>query len=238
MNNKPGFAPWEKWALMSIIILGLSGIIIYFNYRTFGMADGLPYTAVIAFIILISLLITRHIRYNPVTTNFLRAAFVFEVLLTAALALNVVYSLSVMREMSVASQAETSRKETLDSISKLRGSRAQRQALEMVKGEEVKGRQTIFADKERWLFWIMIAELGIGVLATFVLLGLSVFDKDKDGVPDVLQRPAEQRSTSSTIVDKPQRPAEQPRQDGEWRERPAPQLRNGEDKSKRRFDSH
>ena len=97
-NQKPGLSSWQKWALMTVIVGGLSGIVTYFNYRGFGTWDGLPYSAVVAFLTLLSFIVTLHIRRGTATTNFLRAAFVFEVLLCVALGLNAAYSLSVMRD--------------------------------------------------------------------------------------------------------------------------------------------
>ncbi len=188
-SQKFGFAGWEKWALMSVIILGLSSVIVYFNFRVFGMADGWPYTAVVAFIVLLSLIVTRHVKQNPVTTNFLRAAFIFEVLLCVVLCLNVVYSLSVMREMSVAGQNEKEWREAIDSVSKLRGRNNQKQALQQLKqdGYKIQTRQEVFVEKEQVLFWIMMAELTVALLATFVLLGYSVFDRNNNGVMDFLE---------------------------------------------------
>lgn len=205
-NNAPaGFASWEKWALMSVIILGLSGVVVYFNLRVFGIQDGAPYCAVVLFMVLVSLLITRHIKRRPVTVNFVRAAFVFEVLLTIALGVNVTYSLSVMREMSVAGQAEERQTENLkattqnvEAIGKLTSPAAQRAAARALEAQQkaqagdkpapVVSRAAVFSANEKVLFWIMIAELSVAMLATFTLLGLSVFDRDMSGVPDFLEK--------------------------------------------------
>ncbi len=181
-QERPGFHPWEKWLLMSIIILCLSAIVIYFNLTVFGLSDGAPYIGVVLFIVILSFLITAHIKWHPVTTGFLRAAFLFEVLLCAALGVNVAYSLSVQREMSIAGLTEQTRKDTIAEISKLRGQRNQRQALRYAgvnEKEQARTRDSVFKEKERVLFWIMMGELGIGLLGTFVLLGLSTFGKDK-----------------------------------------------------------
>src|SRR5262245_15422954 len=82
----------------------------------------------VLFLVSLSFFATRHIKRNPVTPNFVTAAFIFEVLLAASLGVNVAYSLSVQREMGVAGAEQRARKETIDSIGKLRGSRNQRQA--------------------------------------------------------------------------------------------------------------
>ncbi len=234
-QKRPGFESWEKWALMSVIILALAGIIIYFNLRVFGWLDGAPYIAVVGYIVLLSFLITRHIKYNPVTYNFLRSAFAFEVLLTIALGVNVVYSLSVMREMSVAGQGQQSQKEMLDSIGKLRGSRNQGDALKKFGGDgDNRTRVQVFTENERVLFWIMMGELGIALIATFVLLGLSVFDKNKDGVMDVFQS-EEDRNRRNWNADPEPVPIRNDRQlDDRWAqhsELPQRQLPGGQDRT-------
>lgn len=188
MKN-PVMAGWEKWLLMTVIILGLSTIVVYFNFRVFGWLDGLPYIAVIFLIALTSLLITRHVRRYPVTTSFVVAAFIYEVLLTATLATNAAYSLSVMREMSIAGQGEAALSANLETATKFRSDRAQRQALSLVSGQAPSAsRSAVFAAKERDLFRIMIAELLLVGIAIFSLIGLSIFgDRDQNGVPDFLE---------------------------------------------------
>lgn len=186
--QKTGLASWQKWALMTVIVGGLSGIVIYFNYRVFGTFDGLPYSAVVAFLSLLSFIVTLHIKRGAATTNFLCAAFIFEVLLCIALGVNAAYSLAVMRGMSVAGAMETQRQADLASVSRLKGQRTQRDALRLLADAgSAKTRQQVFAENERVLFWILILELSVGLVATFTLLGLSVFDRDKDVVPDVFQ---------------------------------------------------
>lgn len=210
----PGFAGWEKWAIMTVVIIGLASVVIYFNLRVFGLADGAPYIAVVLFIVLVSLLVTRHVRRMPVTVNFIRAAFIFEILLTVALGVNAAYSLSTMREMSVAGEAEKQQAENLkavgsavNSIAQLQSPAAQRAASRALEAQAKAGesaaarpvtRAAVFVDKERVLFWIMIAELAVAMLATFALLGLTVFDKDFSGVPDFLEKqPAKAPSAPS-----------------------------------------
>lgn len=197
----PGFKNWEKWVVIFVMIAGLSSIIVYFNVRVFGWYDGAPYIAVVGLIVLMSFIITRHIRYNPVTTNFLRAAFIFEILLCISLGVNVAYSLSVMREMSVAGQGEIHQEEiaktqsqTMAEIAKLKSPQAQRTATRTMAATQGKGttpvlsKLDVFKQYDRWLFWIMIGELAVAGISFFVLLSLSVFDADGNGVPDFMQK--------------------------------------------------
>lgn len=190
-NNAPaGFAGWEKWVLMLAVIIGLASVVVWFNLRTFGYLDGAPYLAVVGFVVLVSLLVTRHVKRSPVTVAFVRAAFIFEVLLAVALGINAAYSLSIVREMSVAGESEQRLQANIEAASKLKSPAAQRRALRLVESQgQVTTKAAVFAAAERRLFWIMIAELGIALLATFTLLGLSVFDQDLNGIPDFLERP-------------------------------------------------
>lgn len=100
-----------------------------------------------------------------------RAAFVFEIVLTAALIVNACYSISVQRKMSVARMGETSQAQTIEQIGKLRGGRTQRAALEKMEKRETA--QSVFADVERTLFWIMICELGLYAIAAFSLFAIA-----------------------------------------------------------------
>lgn len=201
MKN-PVMAGWEKWLLMTVIILGLSAIVVYFNFRVFGWLDGAPYIAVIFLIALTSLLITRHVRRYPVTTSFVVAAFIYEVLLTATLATNATYSLSVMREMSIAGQGEAVLSANLETATKFKSDRAQRLALSLVSEQApAASRTAVFAAKERDLFRIMIAELLLVGIAIFSLIGLSIFgDRDQNGIPDFLESSQHDRQDITGIA--------------------------------------
>lgn len=199
-----GLKNWEKWVVIFVMIAGLSSIIVYFNVRVFGWYDGAPYIAVVGLIVLMSFIITRHIKYNPVTTNFLRAAFIFEIMLCISLGVNVAYSLSVMREMSVAGQGEIHQTEiaktqsqTMAEIAKFKSPQAQRVATRsMAASQQGKGtapvlsKLDVFKQYDRWLFWIMIGELAVAGVSFFVLLSLSVFDADGNGIPDFIESKA------------------------------------------------
>ncbi len=195
-----GLKNWEKWVIIFVMIAGLSSTIVYFNVRVFGWMDGAPYIAVVGVIVLLSFIVTRHLKYNAVTTNFLRAAFIFEILLCIALGVNVAYSLSVMRVMSVAGQGEAHQTElaktqtqTVAEIAKFKSAQAQRVAARTMAASTPQGKGTVlnktevFSQHERVLFWIMIGELAVAGFAFFVLLSLSIFDADGNGVPDFME---------------------------------------------------
>src|SRR5262245_46767361 len=231
-NPKLGLRSWEKWLLMSIIITCLSAIVIWFNLMVYGIYDGASYIGVVLFIVVLTFVVTRHIKRNPVTSSFLVAAFTFEVLLAIALGVNAGYSLSVQREMGIAGADVQTRKEIIEAAGKLRGSRNQREALELAgagnKDQLVQTRAQIFKLHEHNLWIILMIEIGIAMLATFVLLGLSVFDRNLDGVPDILQKPE----------DRQKRPVQTyaPNLEQRWTaksEQPQRQLSNGKDREHR-----
>lgn len=198
-----GFKNWEKWTMMLLIVVGLSSIVVYFNVRVFGWWDGAPYIVVMASVVILSLFITRHLKHDAATTNFKIAAYIFEGVLIVAMVVSVAYSLSVMRVMSVAGQEEDHQTElaktqaqSLTAIGRFKSPQAQRVATGTLAASRPQGKGTspsltkmeVFSQYERILRWIMIGELGFTLFAFFVLLGLSVFDKDGDGIPDFMQK--------------------------------------------------
>jgi len=199
--KKPVMSGWEKWLLMSVIILGLSAIVVYFNLRVFGLTDGAPYVAVVSLMALTSLLITRHVKRYPVTTSFVVAAFIYEILLTATLATNAAYSLSVMRVMSVAGQGEAAMAANLETATKFKTDRAQREALALVSHQApTASRSAVFAEKENFLFRLMLLELCFVGIAIFSLIGLSIFgDRDGNGIPDFLESTKPDRSEMNSL---------------------------------------
>src|SRR5882672_11002721 len=166
-----------KWIIFPLNSIVLAGIIAWFNLSVFGYRDGLPYTAIVCLIGVFSILINRYTESE--NRNLAKAAFVFEIFLTAALIVNACYSVSVQRKMSVARMAETSQKETIGEISKLKGSRTQREALKVV--DKPQSSQSVFADVENILFWIMCGELGLYGLSAFTLFAIAkLVDDDED----------------------------------------------------------
>lgn len=158
-----------KWIVFPLNSVVLAGIVAYFNLTVFGMHDGLPYTAIVCLIGVFSVIINKYTESDY--RSLARAAFVFEIVLTAALIINACYSVSVQRKMSVARMAETSQKETIGEISKLRGSRTQREALQKI--SKPASAQSVFADVENVLFWIMVGELALYGLSAFTLFALA-----------------------------------------------------------------
>ena len=158
-----------KWLIFPANSLILAGCIAWFNLSVFGFDDGLPYTLIVALICVFSIVINKYTESDNRTLA--RAAFIFEIVLTVALVVNAAYSISVQRKMSVAKMAETSQADTIDKISKLRGSRTQREALKKV--EQNQSAQSVFSEVEQILFWIMVGELALYGLSAFTLFALA-----------------------------------------------------------------
>ncbi len=158
-----------KWIIFPANSVILAAIIAYFNVTIFGLRDGLPYSVIVGMIGLFSIVIVKYAESE--NRSLARAAFVFEIVLTAALIVNACYSVSVQRKMSVARMGEANQKETIDEISKLRGSKTQQKALDKIDKHETA--QTVFAGVEDVLFWIMACELALYGLSAFTLFALA-----------------------------------------------------------------
>lgn len=158
-----------KWIIFPLNSVVLAGIIAWFNLSVFGWEDGAPYTAIVCLIGVFSILINRYTESE--NRNLAKAAFVFEIVLTSALIVNACYSVSVQRKMSVARMAETGQTQSLEQIAKLRGSKTQQKALDKI--DKPVAAQSVFADVENILFWIMAGELALYGLSAFVLFAIA-----------------------------------------------------------------
>src|SRR5215813_2145699 len=169
-----------KWIIFPLNSVVLASIVAYFNVTVFGYRDGLPYTAIVTLIGVFSILINRYTESD--NRSLAKAAFVFEIVLTAALIVNACYSVSVQRKMSVARMAETSQATTIGEIAKLRGSKTQQKALDKV--DKSVSAQSVFADVENILFWLMVGELGLYGLSAFTLFALAKLIDDGEEIEE------------------------------------------------------
>lgn len=184
-----------KWLVFPTLSLALAAIVAWFNIRAFGWQDGAIYLGVVTVITAFSIAINKYVKLidddDPSNDHLAITAFVFEIILTLALAINAAYSLSVQREMSIARQTENHQSEDLKTVSKLKDRRAQREAARMLR-EQSKGAKTsqsIFAENERVLFWIMAGEMLAYIIAAFTLYAVSQLIRRK---PKAATRTAEE----------------------------------------------
>jgi hypothetical protein len=168
-----------KWLVFPSLTLALATIIAWFNVQAFGWKDGAVYIGVVAVVTIFSIAINKYVKLidddDPTNDRLAVTAFVFEIVLTLALIINAAYSLSVQREMSIARQAESAQGQSLESVSKFRDRRAQREAARMLR-DQSKGAQSvqkIFTANERVLFWIMVGEMLAYAVAAFTLYATS-----------------------------------------------------------------
>jgi hypothetical protein len=183
-----------KWIVFPLNSTVLASIVVYFNVTVFGARDGLPYACIVALIGVFSILINRYTESE--NRNLAKAAFIFEIVLTAALIINACYSVSVQRKMSVARMAESSQKDTIGEISKLKGSRTQREALKVV--DKPTSAQNVFAGVEDILFWIMAGELALYGLSAFTLFAIAKLvddDEIEEEFPDEINVSARSSKT-------------------------------------------
>lgn len=180
-----------KWLVFPSLTLALAGVIAYFNVRVFGIEDGAPYVVIVGVLTAFSIAINKYISSSNIALA--RATFVFEIVLTLALAINAAYSFSVQREMSIAHQSESARSADLKTISNLKSRTAQRDATQMIatNSATAKSAQQIFADNERPLFWIMVGELLAYIVSAFTLLALSHLWQPKQGTQSPQGNPIE-----------------------------------------------
>jgi hypothetical protein len=158
-----------KWIIFPANSIVLAGIIAWFNLSVFGWEDGLPYSAVVLMIGIFSIIINKYTESE--NRGLAKAAFVFEIFLTAALVANATYSMSVQRKMSVAKMGESSQVKTIEQIGKLKGARTQREAVKKIETKE--SAQTVFGKYEDVLFWIMAGELALYAISAFTLFAMA-----------------------------------------------------------------
>lgn len=186
-----------KWLCVIGLTCALGGIVGYFNLRIFGLEDGAPYIGAVAVMNGIAVGIAHYTTSKNRTMRV--AAFTFDVLLFVILMISAAYSISGLREMSMARQMEQGRSASLEQAGKLKSGRAQLEAVRWLsaKDSDVESMQAIFKRYESPLFWLMIAEIGLSGLACFTLFGISHLRDDNDnGIPDIF----EAEETVSTAI--------------------------------------
>src|SRR5262247_2143800 len=116
-----------KWVIFPPLVLGLSGGIGYFNVDVFGWRGSVLYLIALGAVNVSSLVM---LKFSGSSKRPVRiAAFTIECLMIGVLVVNISYSLSAQRDLSLVRQDEESHSQAIEQISKLRGGRTQREAL-------------------------------------------------------------------------------------------------------------
>ena len=188
-------ASWEKWALMGSVHMILSCFVYYFNLRVFGPDDAPFYGFILVFLGVVSFFAAYHIRTNEATSKFTYVAFVVEVCILLVLAVHVVVSLSVLREMSLAGQSEKRFDVNLTTASKFKSETLQSRALNMIAGQKTETKSAVFKRQEEWLRYLLIFELAAGLIGAISLVAYSLGDKDKNGKIDFFEDEEEEAAS-------------------------------------------
>src|SRR5262249_3528606 len=100
--------------------------------------DGWLYTGIVAVIVAFSIAINKYVSAS--NSKLAIAAFVFEILLSAALLTNAAYSLSIQRGMSVSRMTEGRQSKNLETANKIKSRAGQREVGRMGKEERTKAK--------------------------------------------------------------------------------------------------
>lgn len=162
-----------KWVIFPVIAIGLAVAVSWFNVGVFGWEGSAMYLIVMGVLVAISLVFLRATSSDKRAVMI--AAFIFHLMLDAALVVNLVYSLNAQRGLVMTKESVTERKEEMAEISKLRSRKAQTEAVKQLGARA--DVHDAFGKFERALFVITMAELGCGVIGLFVVFGCAMFAK-------------------------------------------------------------
>jgi hypothetical protein len=168
-----------KWFIFPPLILALGAGISYFNITVFGLDGSILYLIALGAVNVVSLVLTRFTGSHKRPVRF--ASFIYECLLIAALTINISYSLSAQRDLSLVKQDGAQRREEIEEIGKLKSRKAQALLADKI-GAKTDVR-TAFGRYEAVLFWIMVAELAISFAALLTVYGLAAIKPGLRRVP-------------------------------------------------------
>lgn len=191
-QSQSGLSKGEKWFLLGGVHLALSSFVYYFNVRVFGEEDAAFYIAPLVVLAVVSLIAGRHIQAGNSTPEFQRKAFQVELSILGILFLNVVVSMMVLREMSLASQAEVRFDKNVESATKLRSVDAQDRLIGALVAGKSPTKTEVFQQKERILVGLLFLELFVAMGGGLMLVAYSIGDSDKNGKVDIFEEDEEE----------------------------------------------
>ena len=187
-----GLMKWEKWLLLGGPHIALSAFVYYFNIRVFGEEDAKFYVAPLAVMAIVSFIAARHIHTGGSTSVFRTRALQAELSILAVLLLNVCISMMVLREMSLAGQAEKRMDGNLERATKLKSLEAQDRLVAAVLMGKGSNKIQVFQEKEKILVGLLFLELLVAMGWGLVLVAYSVGDADKNGKVDFFEEEEEE----------------------------------------------
>ncbi len=168
-----------KWLIFPPLIFALSFGIAYFNVDVFGWRGSVLYLIALGAVNVVGFVMTK---FSGSTKRPVRiASFIFESLMIAALVVNIAYSLSAQRDLSLVKQDGAERKSEIAEIGKLRSRKAQATLAEKI-GEKTDVR-TAFGRYESVLFWIMVSELSLAFAGLMAVFGLAAIKPGLRRIP-------------------------------------------------------
>lgn len=190
-SKASGISKWEKWFLLGGVHVALSGFVYYFNERVFGPEEAKFYLSPLIVLAVVSIIAGRHIHRGDATEVFRRKAFHVELLILSVLLLNVVVSMMVLREMSLATQAEGRFDRNLQTASSL-DYLAQRELVSSLVKEQPTSKIKVFQQKEQILVGLLFLELLVGMGGGLLLVAYSLGDSDGNGEIDIFEEEDEE----------------------------------------------
>lgn len=186
-SNSTGLTKSEKWLLLGGIHVALSAFVYYFNVRVFGQEDAKFYAAPLVVLGVVSYIAARHIHSGEATEVFRKKAFQVELAILSVLLLNVVVSMMVLREMSLAGQAESRFDRHLGTASRLRSTDAQERLVAAIVSGKQPTKIQVFQEKEKILVGLLFLELVVAMGGGLWLVAYSLGDADKNGEIDFFE---------------------------------------------------
>lgn len=178
-----------KWIIFPVLVLAFGCGIIYVSITIFGLGGSVPSILLICVCLAISLIFILHTSNHYVKAAMI-AAFTFECLGIVALGITLICSIIILRQFSGITEtirnnneqelkvgAQTT--EQLKFIAQMKSTSAQRNAVKIVKPDEVKQSITplssIYDKAESFLLYPLIAEASVYLLGLLIVFGLVQF---------------------------------------------------------------
>lgn len=162
-----------KWFVFPLLVAGCAIGIVHASYTMFGFDGTVLYAILLFAIVFISLILVLQTG-NKLIRAAMIAAFAFETVGLIALLITSIVAIQASRELAGMRAASTSTNTTIETIAKLKSSKAQNT---LVKNATIVvpdiGKAT--ADAEKKMLWPLVFEAGIYVIGLVVVFGINLF---------------------------------------------------------------
>ena len=167
-----------KWLIFPPVSLALAVAVSYVSVGLFDWEGSIPYLLSSGVVFLIALVLTHYT--SSIRKAVRLSAFIWKGLAWASLTLSLVYSISIQREVQGAKITEAGQTEYVKAVASLKSGKAQRDAMSG-RGQSADAKSTadLYKEAEKYLFWILLAEISIalgGLLCTYGLAAVQGAD--------------------------------------------------------------